>query len=172
MNMNMGMNNMNMMNMNQGMSNMNQIYMQISQLMAQAMININQIMTNMNQLMTNMNQMNQLINNVNNVQPNNELNNINFMMNNTINMHDFYYFRNITFESYGEPYTIQCNIKEKLKDVIQKYKIKSGDTNSNKFIYNNHSLNLELTIEESGIRNDATIICIETGRIQGGNLIQ
>ena len=136
MNMNMGMNNMNI---NQGMINMNQIYLQISQLMAQAMININQIMTNMNQLMTNMNQMNQLINSMNGVQPNNNLNNINFMMNDIININKPNYNTHIIFKRLLnlEKYTINCNTSDKIKDVIQQYRIKSGDTRSDKFIHNN-----------------------------------
>ena len=156
MNMNMGMNNMNM---NQGMLNMNQIYLQISQLMAQAMININQIMTNMNQLMTNMNQMNQLINSVNDAQQNNGLNNINFMMNNMNNLHEINVNISILFEqtSTCKLFTITCNSKEKIKDLIQKYRDVSGDTISTKFIYNSKYLDYEKTIETAGIRNGERI---------------
>ena len=152
MNMNMGMNNMNM---NQGMLNMNQIYLQISQLMAQAMININQIMTNMNQLMTNMNQMNQLINSVNDVQQNNGLNNINFMMNNMNNLHEINVNISILFEqtSTCKLFTIRCNSKEKIKDLIQKYRDVSGDTISTNFTYNSEHLDYEKTIETAGILN-------------------
>ena len=152
MNMNMEINNMNM---NQGMHNMNQIYFQISQLMAQAMININQIMTNMNQLMTNMNQMNQLINSVNGVQPNNELNNINFKMNIMNNFQEPEINTFVLFTNYKERFTINCNTNDKLKDVIQKYRIKSGDTQSERFIYNNINYGLDIyskkTLKENGI---------------------
>ena len=86
-------------------------------------------------------------------------------------MHHLKYLINITFVSCGEHYTMQCNLKEKLKDVIQKYRIKFGDTNSEKFIYNNQLLNLEKTMEENGIREGGNIICIETGNIRGGNWI-
>ena len=156
MNMNMGMNNMNM---NQGMLNMNQIYMQISQLMAQAMININQIMTNMNQLMTNMNQMNQLISSMNRAQPSTELNNMNLMLS-KMNLlfepkfNTFVVFNNITLD---KRFVINCNTKEKIKDIIEKYRIKSGDTKSSKFLYNNRDLNLEKTIEELEILEGAVI---------------
>ena len=157
MNMNMGMNNMNM---NQGMLNMNQIYMQISQLMAQAMINIKQIMTNMNQLMTNMNQMNQLINSVNGNQPNNELNNINFIMDNMNNTYEPKYNTSVFIQQSPShnKFIIDCNTKDKLKDVIQQYRIKSGDNNSDKFIHNAFALDLEKTIEESGINKGDIII--------------
>ena len=169
MNMNMGMNNMNI---NQGMLNMNQIYLQISQLMAQAMININQIMTNMNQLMTNMNQMNQLINRVNGNQPNNELNNINFMMNNMNNLNEPIYNTYVIFENRSliQKYiSINCNKNDKLKDVIEKYRIKSGDTTSNKFIYNAEVANLEKIIEENGIRKGNKILVLDERDIYGGN---
>ena len=167
MNMNMGMNNMNI---NQGMLNMNQIYMQISQLMAQAMGNINQIMTNMNQLMTNMNQMNQLINSVKGNQPNNEFNNINFMKN---NMNKPKYDTVVVFrhDLTNEQFSVNCNLKDKLKDVVQKYRVKSGDTKTDKFIKNNQILNLEKTIEENGIEANygGIILCIHSSAIIGGN---
>ena len=165
MNMNMGMNNMNM---NQGMLNMNQIYLQISQLMAQAMININQIMTNMNQLMTNMNQMNQLINSVNGVQPNNGLNNINFMMNNINNFNDPEYY--IEFENKAcKKFIVKCKPKDLMSDVIEKYRMKSGDTESDLFLHNGKSLIKNKTIEENGIENDTMIYCAELRDLRGGN---
>ena len=171
MNMNIGMNNTNL---NQGMLNMNQIYMQLSQLMAQAMININQIMTNMNQLMTNMNKMNELINSVNGVQQNNELN-INLM---TDKKNNFYELKgmmiNIVFEQRELKINgvIQYNSKEKLKDVIQRYRIKYGDTKSDTFIYNSKILNLDDTIEEIRISNGGRIVCLDSTYIRGGNEIQ
>ena len=160
MNMNMGMNNMNI---NQGMINMNQIYLQISQLMAQAMININQIMTNMNQLMTNMNQVNELINSVNGALPNNELNNINFMMNNMNNLNEPIFNTCVLFRQLinGKQFCINCNINDKLKDIIQKYRIKSGDTKSDKFLHNGRILNLEKTIDESGVIKGDLVLCYE-----------
>ena len=165
MNMNMGMNNMNM---NQGLLNMNQIYLQISQLMAQAMININQIMTNMNQ-------MNQLINSVKGNQPNNGLNNINFMMNNMNNLNEPIYNTFIIFENGSlnpRKFSISCNKKDKLKDVIEKYRIKSGDRRSTKFIFSAKIVNLEKTIEENGLRNGDTILVLDEKRVYGGNGIK
>ena len=141
--------------------------------MAQATININQIMANMNQLMTNMNQMNQLINSVNGIQPNNEFNNINFMMNNISNLYEQKYNTIVVFQQSqsGKKFLINCNTKEKLKDVIQKYRIKSGDTETYKFIKNNQILNLEKTIEENGIETNygGVILCINSKAIIGGN---
>ena len=169
MNMNMGMNNMNM---NQGILNMNQIYLQISQLMAQAMININQIMTNMNQLMTYMNQMNQLINSVNGVQPNNGLNNINFKMNNINNFNEPIY--NIKFEQAktGKKFMVNCKAKDLMKDVIEKYRILSGDTLSKIFIHNAKRLNLNKTVEENEFQGFSTIICLEDNPLIGGKNTQ
>ena len=169
MNMNMGMNNINI---NQGMLNMNQIYMQIKQLVDQTMININQIMINMNQLMTNMNKMNQLINSVNDgIQPNNELNNINFMMNNINNLFEPKYNTHVLFEFSGRKFLVNCNTKDKLKDVIEQYRIKSGDTISDRFIKNNQILNLEKTIEEIGIESNygGAIQCLNSSDLIGGN---
>ena len=159
MNLNLVMNNIIL---NKRMVNMNQIYMQISQLMAQAMLNINQIMANMNQLMTNMNQMNQLINSVNGVQPNIELNNMNNMINNMNNIYEEHPNTCIKFRSEltSELFPINCNTKNKLKDIIQKYRIKSEDKISDRFIFNGTVLDPEKTIEESGIPNLGIIQCI------------
>ena len=163
MNMNMGMNNINI---NQGMLNMNQIYMQIKHLVDQTMININQIMINMNQLMTNMNKMNQLINSVNDgIPPNNELNNINFMI------FEPKYNTIVLFEFRGKKFPVNCNTKDKLKNVIEQYRIKSGDIVSDRFIKNNQILNLEKTIEENGIESNygGVIQCLNSSNLIGGN---
>ena len=50
----------------------------------------------------------------------------------------------IVFNNDNEKFTVNCNTKEKLKDVILKYRIKSGDTESNHFIRNCQILNLEM----------------------------
>ena len=120
-------------------------------------------MININQIMTNMNQMNQLINSMNGVQPNNNLNNINFMMNDIININKPNYNTHIIFKRLLnlEKYTINCNTSDKIKDVIQQYRIKSGDTRSDKFIHNNRILNFEKTIAENSITNGGIVECLE-----------
>ena len=114
-----------------------------------------------------MNQMNQLINRVNDTQPNNELNNINFIMNNIDNINEAKYntFVCIQQASTSKKFPINCNTKDKLKDVIQEYRVKSGDLNSKRFIYNAVDLNLEKTIEECGISKGDYIISVGTSLI-------
>ena len=122
-----------------------------------------------------MNQMNQLINSVNGNQPNNELNNINYMMNNNNNLNEPIYNTFIIFENNSlnqRKFSIGCNKKDKLKDVIEKYRIKSGDRRTNKFIFNKEIVNSDKTIEENGLRNGDTIIVIDEKRVYGGNGIK
>ena len=48
--------------------------------------------------------------------------------------------------------------KDKLKDVIQRYRLKSCNNKSDKFIYNAIALDLEKTIEEIGINKGNIIV--------------
>ena len=63
--------------------------------------------------------------------------------------------------STGDKLYINCNTKDKLKDVIQRYRLKSQDNKSNKFIHNGMALDFEKTIEESGINKGNIIVGIE-----------
>ena len=60
------------------------------------------------------------------------------------------------------PITIQCNKNEKVSDLIEKYRIKSGDRDlSKKFIYNAKPLNFSLTLKEVGLYNNVTIFVVQ-----------
>ena len=171
MNMNMGV--------NMGMNNMNQIYMQMNQLMMQIMNNINIVLTNMNQLMANMNQMNNLINEIGNKQiNNNNINNFNNMINmdNIFNLnpmnfndqikHDF----DILFEFRNKITLIQCNSKDKLSDVINKYELKSDIKGKKKYVFNGQVLNVndDVTVENSGISHCGRVLVIKLDDLIGG----
>ena len=99
---------------------------------------------------------------MNGVQPNNEINNINFINNDINNIDEPKYdtFVVIRSPTSGERFQINCNTKDKLKDVVQKYRLQSGDDKSDKFIYNAAVLDLEKTIEECGIKTGNRIVCI------------
>ena len=91
------------------------------------------------------------------------------MMNNMNNLYEPKYNTYVLFEHDRKKFPVNCNTKEKLKDVIQNYRIKSGDTESNLFIKNNQLLNLEKTIEENDIETSGIILCLNSGILQGGN---
>ena len=150
--------------MNNGMNNMNQIYLQMNQLSLQIMSNINIIMTNMNQMMNNMNLMNKLINDLGTYQiSNNNMPNVNipFNFNNQIKENII----TLTFEVYGnkepECYNIQCSLKDKISDVINKFRITANKTSEIEFIFNAIKLNPNLTVEETKLKNLSKIAAIE-----------
>ena len=66
--------------------------------------------------------------------------------------------------------SIQCDLSEKVSDVILRFRIKSGLLNSygEKFIYNAKNLNNNLTIEENGLTNNCMIFVIKTLGIASG----
>ena len=66
------------------------------------------------------------------------------------------------------PLTIQCMPNEKVKEVIKRYRIKSGDKDeTKKFIFNAKNLNLSLTVAEADITNNANIFVVTTKGIKG-----
>ena len=68
-----------------------------------------------------------------------------------------------------KPLFIKCYMDEKVRDVIQKYRNKSMiPDNHEKFIYNAKALYPDLTVEESGLRDNSTIFVVETKGIRGG----
>ncbi len=98
------------------------------------------------------------------------------MMNNINNLSEPKYNTFVIFEqSESKQKTlINCNTKDKLKEVIYKYRIKLGDPGDfESYIYlrNNQILNLEKTVEENGIEtnNGRVILCINTKNVRGGN---
>ena len=60
------------------------------------------------------------------------------------------------------PIMMQCNKSEKVSDLIERYRIKSGDRDlSERFIYNSKDLNFSLSVEEAGISNNSNIFMIK-----------
>ena len=184
----MGMNQMgmNQMGMNQmGMNQMGMNQMGMNQMgMNQMGNNMNQIMMNqifMNQMgmnpmvfnqmgmagQMNMNDMSKLIqmNNPNFNNANN--NNIDFNQDNSNGL-------SVTFKrndpQNGElKVVIQCLYTESIKDVIKKYRIKSGDTNLlERFVFNTKNLCPTLTVAEQGLINNSKIKVIDIRDMEGG----
>ena len=74
----------------------------------------------------------------------------------------------VVFRKSGEdtkiypPIMMQCNKNEKVSDLIERYRIKSGDRDlSERFIYNAKDLNFSLSVEEAGISNNSNIFMIK-----------
>lgn len=67
------------------------------------------------------------------------------------------------------PITIQCLGTEKVSDLIQKYRNKSGDSDcSKKFIFDAKQLNDSLTVDEAGIGDKSNIFVVPQKGIKGG----
>ena len=68
------------------------------------------------------------------------------------------------------PLMIQCQPHEKVRELIQRYRTKSGDEDpTKKFIFNAKNLSEELTVSEAGIANNANIFVVATKGIKGAN---
>ena len=65
---------------------------------------------------------------------------------------------------------IQCHLDEKVSDVIQRYRIKTGDQDIAKIFYcfNSRDLNPEITVAEAGLHDFAIIYVQHTGGMSGG----
>ncbi len=64
---------------------------------------------------------------------------------------------------------VSCLGGDFIKDIIQKYRNKSGDYDSTeKFVYNAKALKPYLTVSESGLGKDANIFVVPTSYINGG----
>ncbi len=166
MNMNpMGMNN-NFMNNGMGMNNMN-IGMNPS---------FNPMMMNNAQNFQNMQNMaNMMMNNFQNFQnmQQNFGNNQNIQTQpapqddqNNINL----YFRiseTQTIKSDDNIILIQCNINDKVADIVEKYRNKSLDREEKNFVFNAKKLNLSLTAAEAGLNNGSTIFVLNPKNVKG-----
>ena len=83
------------------------------------------------------------------------------------------YFR-VTGEAGQETASImiQCMPDEKISDIIERYRAKSGDNSpTKKFTFNAKNLVPSLTLSEAGISNNANIFVRDTKDIVGGLLI-
>lgn len=67
------------------------------------------------------------------------------------------------------PISIQCSNSEKVSDLIQKYRNKSGDSDcSKKFVFKAKQLNQNLTVSEEEIIEMSNIFVVPTKGIKGG----
>ena len=65
--------------------------------------------------------------------------------------------------------TVQCFPDEKVSDIIQIYRMKSGDRDeTKKFIYSRKVLNPSLTVAEEGLCNNCNIFVVATKGVKGG----
>ena len=173
---NMGMNNMGMNNMgmnNMGMSNMGMNNMGMNNMgmnMGMNNMGMNMGMNMPMQQMTNiMNQMNQMFmgQNQGNGQST-QNNNQNVDESNNQNQITLKFIKNNQNQSKRET-AVQCLSNEKLSDVVEKYRAKTGDKEQNlKFIHNAKKLNLDLSVSESGLLNNSSIFVMPTEGIVGG----
>ena len=185
MNQNMSMDQGNMMNNNpllnqypNNQGNMNQMNMNLANMMNQ--MNMNQ--GNMGNGQMDMNQMmNMFQGNNNQDMPlnqqanimNNNLSNLNIPQNNDVQSNQNYGFINIKFragagENENRAIEIQCTLDEKVSDLIQRYRNKTGDHDpTKKFIFNAKALNHDLTLAEAGLTNNAYIFVVATKGIKG-----
>ena len=63
---------------------------------------------------------------------------------------------------------VQCTLNDRVSDIIEKYRSKSGDPDqTKKFIFNAKALNPTLTASEAGLSNQATIFVVTTHNVKG-----
>jgi len=74
----------------------------------------------------------------------------------------------VIFRSRERLLIVQCLIDEKVSDIIQRYRAKSGDYDTTKkFIFPPRSLNQYHTVAEEGLTHNANIFVVETKCIKG-----
>ena len=128
--------------------------------------------------------------NLNNVMINgfnypNEMMAINPMFNNKLNLNDNNYINEQKFDGercqyidlYFRSSTLinklglivsQCNINDKVSEIIKKYRLRSGDNDPFRiFYFNGKILNVNLTCSEAGLNNGASIFVVNTVVIKG-----
>ena len=68
-----------------------------------------------------------------------------------------------------KPFLIQCLPTDKVSEVIERYRKKSGDNDDTlKFIYNSRALNPSITIGKAGITDNGNVSVVVTKNIMGG----
>ena len=160
-----------MMNQNMGMNGQMDQNMMNNMLMNMNMMGMNNQMgqVDMNQMVNMMNNMNNQIqnqasNNSDNTNTDNQGQGNDNSNNDGINV----IFRVSGPGQTGAPISIQCMPKDKVSDIIERYKGKSGDKDTTKrFIFNAKELNPSLTIEEVGMSNNANIFVVTTKGVKG-----
>ena len=176
----MGNNMMNMQNQMMGNNMMNMQNMQ-NQMMGNNMMNMQNQLMMQNMMMNQMNPMNQM-NQMAEMLKMNQANmpNSSFVSNNPApspsSSSSNQAGLNVVFRVGGQggqgrpPIMIQCMPNEKVSDLIQRYRTKSGDNDkSKKFIFNAKNLNHELTVGEAGITNNGNIFVVTTQGVKGAN---
>ena len=171
-------NQMNMMNnpsmnpMGNQMNMMNNPFMNQMGMNPMNMINNNLMMFNM--MNQNMNAMSNLANTsqlmqMANQQQNNNLNN---QQDQGVNIEDpqleLIFIKN-NGDANKKQLKIFCLSSEKVKDIVEKYRVKAQDFNQNEnFVFNAKKLNLELTAGESGLINKSRIFVLNKEGVEGG----
>ena len=65
--------------------------------------------------------------------------------------------------------SIQCNINEKVSDLIEKYRNETGDRDlTEKFVYMAKVLNPAITLREAGMENNSSVFVVVTKGLAGG----
>ena len=62
---------------------------------------------------------------------------------------------------------IQCNINDKVADIVEKYRNKSLDREEKNFVFNAKKLNLSLTAAEAGLNNGCTMFVLNPKNVKG-----
>ena len=64
---------------------------------------------------------------------------------------------------------IQCTLDEKVSKIIERYRMKANDVETNKkFIFNAIALNHSLTVAEAGLSDNSNIFVMNTKSVRGG----
>ena len=67
------------------------------------------------------------------------------------------------------PIMIQCSLKDKCSDIIQKYKnLAQVKSDTLKCIFSAQTLYPNLTVEEAGITHNSNVFVVETNGVRGG----
>ena len=176
----MGMNNMMNQNtgMNQGMGmnmgNMGNSGMGMNNMMNPMMFGMGMGMANNNPMgMNMMNMANQIamtnkMNSILNGQSSNEANNNSVNQNVSNNSKGITVYFRKNDQPDQKPYSIQCNLTDKVSDIIQKYRNKSLDDDSTKkFIFNAKAVDPTLIASEQGLTDQANIFVVTTKNVKG-----
>ena len=75
------------------------------------------------------------------------------------------------YHTFGNSTWIFCKVNEKISEVIEKYRQKTGDYNDNFFFFNSKDLNYysSSTLQEQGISNWSKITVTKKGNLKAGN---
>ena len=67
----------------------------------------------------------------------------------------------------SQPIEIKCKTDEKVSEIIEKYRTKSGDYDlTKKFIFNARELHPNLSVAEVGIYNQSNVFVVTTKKVE------